>query len=69
MALHYQRGLPRQAIPEASDMAQEKPVRAAKRGVERSPHATPTRYAKSGALNIAYQVVGDEPINLVFVPG
>jgi len=29
----------------------------------------PTRYAKSGDLNIAYQVVGDGPVDLVFVPG
>lgn len=28
-----------------------------------------TKYAKSGDLNIAYQVVGDGPIDLVFVPG
>ena len=28
-----------------------------------------TRYAKSGDLNIAYQVVGDGPRDLVFVPG
>jgi class 3 adenylate cyclase len=28
-----------------------------------------TRYAKSGELNIAYQVVGDGPLDLVFVPG
>lgn len=28
-----------------------------------------TRYAKSGKLNIAYQVVGDGPIDLVVVPG
>src|ERR1700730_5635690 len=28
-----------------------------------------TRYAKSGEINIAYQVVGDAPIDLVFVPG
>jgi len=28
-----------------------------------------TRYAKSGEINIAYQVVGDGPIDLVFVPG
>ena len=28
-----------------------------------------TRYAKSGDLNIAYQVSGDGPIDLVFVPG
>jgi pimeloyl-ACP methyl ester carboxylesterase/class 3 adenylate cyclase len=28
-----------------------------------------TRYAKSGDVNIAYQVVGDGPFDLVFVPG
>jgi pimeloyl-ACP methyl ester carboxylesterase len=28
-----------------------------------------TRYAKSGDVNIAYQVVGDGPIDLVWVPG
>src|SRR6476619_2234684 len=28
-----------------------------------------TRYAKSGNLNIAYQVVGDGPFDLVYVPG
>ena len=28
-----------------------------------------TRYARSGDVNIAYQVVGDGPLDLVFVPG
>ena len=28
-----------------------------------------TRYARSGDLSIAYQVVGDGPVDLVFVPG
>ncbi len=28
-----------------------------------------TRYAKSGAIDIAYQVVGDGPVDIVFVPG
>ena len=28
-----------------------------------------TRYAKSGEVNIAYQVVGDGPLDLVYVPG
>jgi pimeloyl-ACP methyl ester carboxylesterase len=28
-----------------------------------------TRYARSGDLNIAYQVTGDGPLDLVFVPG
>ena len=27
-----------------------------------------TRYAKSGEIHIAYQVFGDGPLNLVFVP-
>jgi pimeloyl-ACP methyl ester carboxylesterase len=31
--------------------------------------ATETRYAKSGDVHIAYQVVGDGPVDLVFVPG
>jgi pimeloyl-ACP methyl ester carboxylesterase len=34
------------------------------------PLATPeTRYAKSGDVNIAYQVVGEGPFDLVYVPG
>lgn len=28
-----------------------------------------TRYAQSGDVNIAYQVVGDGPLDLVYVPG
>ena len=30
---------------------------------------TETRYAKSGSVSIAYQVVGDAPLDLVLVPG
>jgi hypothetical protein len=30
---------------------------------------TDTRYAKSGELNIAYQVFGTGDVNLVFIPG
>ena len=34
------------------------------------PSSTPeTRYARSGDVNIAYQVVGDGPLDLVLVPG
>ncbi len=29
----------------------------------------PIRYARSGDVNIAYQVTGDGPFDLVFVPG
>jgi len=28
-----------------------------------------TRYAQSGGVNIAYQIIGDGPFDLVFVPG
>src|SRR3954464_6316348 len=28
-----------------------------------------TQYAKSGQVNVAYQVVGDGPVDLVMVPG
>jgi pimeloyl-ACP methyl ester carboxylesterase len=31
--------------------------------------APETRYARSGDVNIAYQVVGDGPRDLVYVPG
>ncbi len=31
--------------------------------------ASQTRYAKSGGANIAYQVTGSGPFDLVFVPG
>ena len=34
------------------------------------PFAPPeTRYTRSGAVNIAYQVVGDGPFDLIWVPG
>src|SRR4030067_425048 len=35
----------------------------------RASMPTQTRYAKSGDVHIAYQVVGDGPFDLVFVPG
>jgi len=38
------------------------------RGVE-IIHAPEVRYAKSGEVNIAYQVIGDAPLDLVFVMG
>ena len=28
-----------------------------------------TKYAKSGGASIAYQIVGDGPFDLIFVPG
>src|SRR6185436_19056320 len=35
-------------------------------GLQRSPE---TMYARSGDVNIAYQVIGDAPLDLVFVMG
>jgi len=36
---------------------------------ETLPVQPETRYATSGDISIAYQVVGDGPFDLVFVPG
>ena len=33
------------------------------------PSRIDTRYAKSGTLNIAYQVFGEGDVDLVFIPG
>src|SRR5262249_32202711 len=33
------------------------------------PRAPDTRYAQSGGVNIAYQVIGDGPVDVVYVPG
>jgi pimeloyl-ACP methyl ester carboxylesterase len=33
------------------------------------PEQPETRYARSGSVNIGYQVIGDGPLDLVFVPG
>jgi class 3 adenylate cyclase len=32
-------------------------------------HVTPVRYASAGGVNIAYRVMGDGPLDLVWVPG
>src|SRR3989442_5317756 len=37
--------------------------------VNHSPMQSETRYARSGDVSIAYQVVGDGPFDLVFAPG
>lgn len=33
------------------------------------PNSPTTRYAKSGDVSIAYQVVGEGPFDLIWVPG
>ena len=38
-------------------------------GVEDDFEVPETRYARSGDLSIAYQIVGDGPVDLVYVPG
>jgi class 3 adenylate cyclase len=46
------------------------PVRGVERAVDNRRVKLPeTRYARSGDVNIAYQVVGDGPFDVVFVPG
>ena len=37
--------------------------------LDATPTAPPVRYARSGDVNIAYQIVGDGPLDLVFVMG
>src|SRR3954468_14266044 len=37
--------------------------------LERRVMQRATRYAKSGRVSIAYQVVGDEPTDLILIPG
>jgi len=38
-------------------------------GLVTTPRRPETKYAKSGDINIAYQILGDGPIDLVYVPG
>lgn len=45
------------------------PGRARQPGRDLLPHPPETKYARSGDLNIAYQVIGDAPLDLVFVMG
>jgi pimeloyl-ACP methyl ester carboxylesterase len=47
----------------------DKLVRVTRHGVGYGVVVPETRYAKSGDLNVAYQVTGDGPFDFVFVPG
>ena len=51
-------------VVEETDDSDEKPLIA-----ERSIKPPETMYARSGDVNIAYQVIGDAPLDLVFVMG
>ena len=44
-------------------------ARIERRGIVHASMPPQTHYAKSGEINIAYQVVGNGPLDLVFVPG
>ncbi|AZO70347.1 MULTISPECIES: alpha/beta fold hydrolase [unclassified Mesorhizobium] len=45
------------------------PARPSASGAEPEPKRPPTHYVKSSGVNIAYQVTGDGPVDLVYVPG
>src|SRR5207249_2745224 len=54
----------------AAAFAGGRPRRPVPRGLPAGKSGSPgTRYARSGEVNIAYQVVGDGPGDLVYVPG
>ena len=52
-----------------SDFSQTPAVDSRSLGVRSSGVSAPIRYARSGEVNIAYQVTGDGPFDLVLVPG
>lgn len=54
------------AVIEVLRAGTPEPAQALQLGLERPPE---TMYARSGDLNIAYQVIGDGPLDLVFVMG
>jgi pimeloyl-ACP methyl ester carboxylesterase/DNA-binding winged helix-turn-helix (wHTH) protein len=55
--------------PPAVDDISRAAIEAADARAAVTRQAPETRYAKSGSVNIAYQVIGDGPIDLVFVMG
>jgi class 3 adenylate cyclase/pimeloyl-ACP methyl ester carboxylesterase len=54
------------ALPRRQEEARPSPVVEAPAAIAAPP---PTRYARSGQMHIAYQTVGEGPIDLVFLPG
>ena len=55
---------------EPHEVREEKVIEAKARLIEEKPFKPPeTMYARSGDVNIAYQVIGDAPLDLVFVMG
>src|SRR3954470_10493893 len=62
------------AVHPSEFLGHEKPSSPARPGAadwlkRRGPMQPDTHYAKSGDVRIAYQVAGDGPFDLVFVPG
>ncbi|CAN7667182.1 alpha/beta fold hydrolase [Mesorhizobium sp. LjNodule214] len=45
------------------------PAHAGERSFGGDPSRPPTHYVKSAGINIAYQVTGDGPIDMIYVPG
>src|SRR5205809_1775336 len=63
---HRSRSAPPRGLPaESSDPWREREPSNRLRSMQHPE----TRYTRSGDLNIAYQVVGDGPLDLVYVPG
>ena len=62
-----------QTVPSAATRELVETVRARARTAGESSDATvappATRYARSGGMSIAYQVVGDGPVDILYIPG
>src|SRR5260370_33334871 len=56
-------------MADCASLIRPTPVTFARTGGEEAMTPAETRYAKSGDVHIAYQVVGNGPIDLVWVPG
>ena len=68
----YIETVPKRGYRFLAPVSVERPAAAAAAMTMAAPvpaHAPETRYARSGDVNIAYQVVGDGPFDLVFVMG
>jgi len=67
---HFREGFDTADLQDASGfLARSGRAAAAPPPPPRSRRDAPIRYARSGDLNIAYQVTGDGPVDLVLVPG
>ncbi|CAN7486590.1 alpha/beta fold hydrolase [Mesorhizobium amorphae] len=68
--LRTRRMMPQATSRTAAPASSASPARAGERpAFENEPMRPPTHYVKSAGINIAYQVTGDGPIDLIYVPG